>query len=105
MTGVEIIAAERQRHFDVEGWTEEHDDQWTDGELADAASSYAMPPQIFPGEGPIFIVPDQWPWDEKWFKHTFHLGTKGRIQELAKAGALVAAEIDRLQRLELKLND
>ena len=35
-----------------------------------------------------------WPFDLKWLKRT----PKKRIKELAKAGALIAAEIDRLQR-------
>lgn len=36
-----------------------------------------------------------WPWDKSWWKPT----PDDRIRELIKAGALIAAEIDRLQRL------
>lgn len=35
-----------------------------------------------------------WPWDEKWDKR----GKQSTVQLLAKAGALIAAEIDRQQR-------
>jgi hypothetical protein len=38
-----------------------------------------------------------WPFTEHWWKPT----PNNRIRELEKAGALIAAEIDRLLRLEL----
>jgi hypothetical protein len=41
--GVNRIAAERQRQVDDEGWTPEHDDTHTQGELAGMASWYAQP--------------------------------------------------------------
>ena len=41
-------------------------------------------------------IPPTWPWDESWFKPT----PDDRIRELVKAGALILAEIDRLQRLK-----
>ena len=37
-TGIELIAEERKRQIEEEGWTAEHDDQQTDGEIAEAAS-------------------------------------------------------------------
>jgi len=36
-----------------------------------------------------------WPWDEEWWKPD-----NDAVRNLAKAGALIAAEIDRLQRLQ-----
>ena len=36
----------------------------------------------------------RWPWDDEWWKPT----PDDRIRELVKAGALIAAEIDRLLR-------
>ena len=36
-----------------------------------------------------------WPWDLEWFKPSPY----DRIRELVKAGALIAAEIDRLQNI------
>lgn len=85
--GVGLIAAERQRQVSVEGWTTVHDDGHELGEMARAASCYAMP------DGWRHqLVKLCWPWDATWWK------PGDRIRELVKAGALVAAEIDRLQR-------
>jgi hypothetical protein len=95
LTGVERIAAERKRQIEEEGWTEKHDDQWEHGELAEAAATYASLPHW---EGRFInwrkIL---WPWDDEWYKPE-----TDRIRELEKAGALIAAEIDRLLRQEIK---
>lgn len=40
MSGIELIAAERDRQINVEGWTADHDGQHTEGELALAAIAY-----------------------------------------------------------------
>jgi hypothetical protein len=80
--GANLIAAERQRQIQVEGWTPEHDDKHRPGELAAAAVSY-----IFPADSAWY-----WPWDEP-----FKL-SDDPIRNLVKAGALIAAEIDRLTR-------
>lgn len=82
-TGIEVIAEERQRQIKEEGWTLEHDKQWKHGELAEAAACYAS----------LIDRPfDVWPFDMSWWKPT----PNDRIRELQKAGALIAAEIDRL---------
>jgi hypothetical protein len=91
MTGAERIAAERQRQVEREGWTPEHDDRHADEELARAAACYATP-RLLGGSLP----PQDWPWAVKWWKPT----PDDRIRELEKAGALIAAEIDRLQRAD-----
>jgi hypothetical protein len=98
-SGVQIIATERQRQIDVKGWTAEHDDRHSAGEIAMAASVYAMTPRERSNE----IMRQNfaellWPWDWRWFKPAKRKTKAGRIRELAKAGALCAAEIDRLQR-------
>lgn len=82
MTGSELIKSERLRQIDKEGWSFEHDDQHNRGELIEAALCY--------------IDPDiaTWPWDKSWDKRNQH----NHIRRLAIAGALIAAEIDRLQR-------
>jgi hypothetical protein len=41
MLAAHDVLAGRQRQLDVEGWTSEHDDQYTEGELAMAAACYA----------------------------------------------------------------
>jgi hypothetical protein len=88
-TGIELIEEERARQIAVEGWTPEHDATHTHGELAQAASCYATP-----GSRRIegFSIPDEWPFQPEWWKPT----PNDRIRELVKAGALIAAEIDRL---------
>lgn len=88
MTGIELIANERQRQVEVEGWTLGHDDEHDLEQLVDAAEAYLCWDDV--------PKPMAWPWDEESWKPTT------RIQNLAKAGALIAAEIDRLQRLEEK---
>lgn len=92
MTGIELIAAERQRQIDVEGWTLASDSRYEDGELAMAATCYAATNDLKILRQPSKI-PMYWPWNAKWWKPT----PDDRIRELQKAGALIAAEIDRLQ--------
>lgn len=104
-TAIELITEERQRQIDAEGWTAEHDDEHDTGELAMAASVYARMAGSLDGDrnrlrsGASF-VPMFWPWVTEWFKPGPDNSTNSRIRELVKAGALIAAEIDRLQRKE-----
>ena len=89
MTGIDLIKQERERQIYSEGWSSEHDDEHTNNELALAAVCYALPGTY---------LSSNWPstWDKKWYKPTT------RIKDLTKAGALIAAEIDRLLRIEIK---
>lgn len=89
MNGVELIAAERTRQVGVEGWSPEHDDEHGDGELAVAAACYAVPRGSVAASA---ARAQHWPFEPEAWK------PGDRIRELAKAGALIAAEIDRLQR-------
>jgi hypothetical protein len=91
---IELIAAERSRQVSQEGWTPEHDDQHTDSEMVRAAVCYARRAahQIAICDDWPVHLPDDWPWDESWWKPT------DPLPNLVKAGALIAAEIDRLQR-------
>jgi len=95
-TGIELIAEERQRQIEVEGWTKEHDAEHKNDELAKAAICYIDPNVYYHqvNRTVSFRIPNEfWPeqWDIRWFKPT------NRIRDLVKAGALIAAEIDRLQ--------
>ena len=85
--GLAAIAIERRRQIEAEGWTPEHDDQHKRGELARAGACYAIADEL--GSERELL----WPWSEDWWKPA------GRIRNLGKAGALIAAEIDRLTRL------
>lgn len=98
MNGVELIAAERKRQIEKEGWTTEHDDGHDGGELANAAACYAATPsarKVTSMSGAKIVLDFFWPFSRDWWKPT-----RNRVHELAKAGALIAAEIDRLQRAE-----
>lgn len=88
--GLELIAEERQRQIDSEGWTYQHDDGHHDGELARAAACYAIP-KFWRSCAVLSVL---WPWRDTWWKPT----PDDRIRELVKAGALIVAEIDRLHR-------
>ncbi len=90
-TGIEIIADERLRQIESEGWTFKHDDKHTNGELARAAACYAIPSIL----RPFVKLGKLWAWSLSWWKPT----PDDRIKELAKAGALIASEIDRINRL------
>lgn len=98
-TGVELIAAERARQVEVEGWTPEHDDEHGTFELSEAAVCYMR--RAVEVDGPpnyrsrLGDTPPSWPWDWAAWKPS-----DDPIRNLVKAGALVAAEIDRLQRAE-----
>ena len=96
LSGVNLIFAERERQKFDEGWTAEHDAEHTYGELADAAASYAMTPDTRATITAVCMerdgLPPTWPWDKQWWKPT----PDNRIMELVKAGALIAAEIDRM---------
>jgi len=87
-TGVDLIAAERKRQIEEEGWPAEHDDKHTNESISIAAACYALPANL------RFTIMHLWPWDRKWFKPSID-----RIRDLVKAGALIAAEIDRGKRL------
>lgn len=92
-TGIDLIAEERQRQIEVEKWTSENDAKYEYGELAIAGACYAMPTDKRVTDDHFVGLPWQWPWDRSWWKPT----PDDRIRELQKAGALIAAEIDRLQ--------
>ena len=95
MSGVELIAVERERQVSVEGWTPEHDDTHTKGEMADAGACYALEAAHNSAYVAGRWMAILWPWSTEWWKPSHD-----RIRNLVKAGALIAAEIDRLQRLE-----
>ena len=79
------VLAERQRQISAEGWTPEHDDEHGKGELALAAGKYA-------GAAGGWTSLVGWPWSLECWKP----GTPRRM--LVKAGALILAEIERLDR-------
>jgi hypothetical protein len=92
-TGSELIADERKRQIEKEGYTAAHDDGYVNHELVLAADTYLQlgwVTEVIDGYPPF-----TWPWDDRYYKPS-----EDPIRNLVKAGALIAAEIDRLQRLE-----
>lgn len=95
-TGIELIAAERERQIYSEGWSPKHDDSHAEMELSRAARCYASPlldSKSTPGAS--------WPWELADWKPS-----DDPVRNLVKAGALIAAEIDRINRARPQpLND
>lgn len=95
MTGAELIAAEREKQIGTLHWTPKHDDGYTACQLVRAAlcyATYAMQRAL--GAAHFGKMPDSWPWEKKWWKPDVD-----PVKNLVVAGALIAAEIDRLSRL------
>ena len=89
------VLAERQRQISVEGWTPEHDDEHSRFELSRAAACYArMPSRRILIKDPMPYQPFGWPWGSGWWRPS------GDRRDLIKAGALILAEIERLDRAE-----
>lgn len=97
------VAAERRRQITAEGWTPEHDDNHVNDEIAALACFYAMPPGArewdtsSTGYGLRLgdaILPHDWA----------SIEDGDRRRELVKAGALILAEIERLDRMDINDN-
>ena len=86
-SGANMIRVEMDRQIYQEGYTREHDAEHSGEELLTAAICYAQPKIL-----KSWDTPDSWPWDVNLWKPT------EQITDLVKAGALIAAEIDRLLR-------
>ncbi len=90
------VIAERERQICKEGWTREHDDdRESDGAMAIAAACYAAWLEL-PTADSAGGAPSLWPWDRRWWKPT------DRRRDLVKAGALILAEIERIDRAAAK---
>lgn len=102
-TGVTLIAEERKRQMDVHGYDSKHDSQYQDGSIADMAAIYACSHRNTEIDGRLTIRSAIWgamptyPFDWVRSDRDWFTDQPDRITELVKAGALIAAEIDRLQ--------
>jgi len=85
-----MIRRERDRQIDNYGV--EHDDEHVSEELARAAACLSTP--VLYRQYAVMV--SMWPWRP----HEFQSGD--RVEDLVRAGALIAAEIDRLIRLKEK---
>lgn len=102
------VMNERDRQWNEEHFDPAHDDQHQKGELARAAATYALAASFsdFFRSGrnlndkikreyenlQFSQLRQLWPWDWCWWKPT------DRRRDLVKAGALIIAEIERLDR-------
>jgi hypothetical protein len=93
-TGAEAIAAERQRQIHEEGYTPEHDAHHDLRNLTAAARAYLITgsdPNLRGSRSTSHVRASRvWPWEPDGFKPDYGL------RDLVKAGALIAAAIDRL---------
>lgn len=101
------MLAERRRQVEAEGWTPQHDDEHDKGEMARAAACYALHAgscfawradayqSAKPHEGNPAAQDSLWPWDMQWWK------PKDPRRDLVRAGALILAELERLDRAAL----
>lgn len=81
--GMQAIQGEKDSQK-TRGFTPEHDAKYTKNELLDAAEAH-----IYAATGDEDLAKSAWPWEESLFRlNTTH-------SSLAKAGALIAAELDR----------
>ena len=100
-SGAGLIAAERRRQIDEEGWTPGHDAEHDLCQMVDAAVHYAVAATRLTYGWDLSMVKRRgvtgihWPWDASWWKPSHD-----PVRNLVKAGALIAAEIDRLRAKE-----
>ena len=77
-SGIELIAEERRRQIEEEGYDKEHDKHNSIKTLCHAAAAYVL------GDSTL------WEWDLSFWKPT------SLRRDLVKAGALIAAALDKL---------
>jgi len=89
------VLAERKRQQAEAGWTLAHDDARTARQLAAAAACHAWAASLSDRlrDTLAYRHPPFWPWAREWWRPA------ERRRELIKAGALILAEIERLDRL------
>lgn len=109
LPAIEMVAAERIRQVRTEGHTREHDDSHVGGELMAAAACYLSAamcitapddPRAAPATYEPPVVP-YWPWEPEAYKPSM----SDAVRNLVKAGALIVAEIERLQRAPASTGD
>jgi hypothetical protein len=89
------VIAERRRQVSAEGWTPEHDDEHTRGELAIAAAHLATAGSDATVEDPHGV--------EDWNCVVRARSRPDLRRDAVQAGALILAEIERLDRADALL--
>ena len=98
-TGIELIEEERKRQIEAEGYTPEHDEQYTT-ELFDAACCYYAAKRMRALNPNNKKLPSSWPWSAKFWKPSHD----NRVRELEKAGALFMAH-NELKEKDIIIDD
>lgn len=99
-TGIELITEERQKQIDKHGFTAEHhalnSEKWYSKNQLQTASFY-----LLDDDATAEQLKTRCPinWDMDWF---YDLNHRDRKERLIIAGALIAAELDRLNYIEEK---
>lgn len=82
-TGIELITEERLEQIEKHGWDLKHDADYNQNQLIKAAL--------------FCISPENFEWPYYWHEHfRAKILLKNRVNQLRVAGALIAAEIDRI---------
>lgn len=90
--GIRLLAGERARQMGEEGFSVERDRELYTSELARASQSYVAAALYSQATGNVLgLAPDSWPWPASEFKPS-----SDPARNLVKAGALIAAELDRM---------
>lgn len=101
--GAGLIASERRRQVDEEKFSSSHDDEHKLGQLTDAAMCFNLAADGMSLKGWTVdrarteMLAFCWPWEPQWCKPA-----ETAQGNYVKAGALIAAEIDRLKRAAAK---
>lgn len=88
-TAIDLVAAERKRVIEEEGFNHEHDKQYEHQELVRASVSYIIKPMLgkddyqFTGH-----IPYLWPFNPAWYKST------SRVKDLIKGIQFALAELE-----------
>lgn len=96
--GANIIAKERLRQIEKFDWSPAHDDQYVNGELLIYSQYWMSMPELVEARQHTKEVLQSLGlagWEDEWFKYD----ERTPVERLARAGALIAAEIDRVNRL------
>lgn len=92
-SGAQLIMEEQKRIIEVEGFTAENDKKYHNQELVRASICYLRRPFYAPHIQSGKNAPTDFPFKEGMWKPN----NQNRIEELIKAGALLACEIDKLR--------
>lgn len=100
---MQAVVAERFRQVEQEGWSTDHDDEHSRGQLAQAGAAYLLGPDRqtftdYEADEELRVVSGRlvWPWDYEWWK------PQDFRRNLVRGTALAIAEGERFDRLKTR---